>query len=365
MTLLSKLALPFHKLGRFFYKSILRRQDGVCIDNDGFACSSTDDRIRESEHQDRDDRKPLDVTTSKNYRKDFYCEFDRLTTYPLLWSNNITKRDLAKHGFYHVPEKRQSRCVFCNISLGDSLCQYAFDLYDLHRFLSADCVFAHGSSLTRNVPLESVLDMGYERSRLVSILWRDWRSRVCPETLAKNGFYHRGIDNETCCQFCRLTCLDWRDDDDVALLHKKCNPRCKFVMGLDVRNFDVSFSQTKKSQRKIYASVLPVRDTTAESYDALDEIKMIYPTAHPRFESGEHRMRSFWGWPSQFVQVHENDLVAAGFFYEGFRDQVVCFECGGHVDHWQKYDSPIRRHAQKYPDCHFVASKMGLTYSKK
>ncbi|RWR98410.1 IAP repeat-containing protein 7-like protein, partial [Dinothrombium tinctorium] len=47
---------------------------------------------------------------------------------------------------------------------------------------------------------------------------------------------HENINGDrVCCAFCQMVVFDWKPDDPVED-HKKHNPRCPFVRGLDVNN---------------------------------------------------------------------------------------------------------------------------------
>lgn len=52
-------------------------------------------------------------------------------------------------------------------------------------------------------------------------------------------------------------------------------------------------------------------------------------------------------------------LVAAGFFYDGYMDRVICFSCGGALFHWDEHDDPLIEHVRWYPDCAYVILCLG------
>lgn len=69
------------------------------------------------------------------------------------------------------------------------------------------------------------------------------------------------------------------------------------------------------------------------------------------------RMASFKTWPKQMMPKPE-ELVKAGFFYEGVSDTCRCFFCGVIVHSWETYDDALAEHCRHSPKCHFVEFQM-------
>ncbi|NXU32195.1 BIR7B protein, partial [Thalassarche chlororhynchos] len=68
------------------------------------------------------------------------------------------------------------------------------------------------------------------------------------------------------------------------------------------------------------------------------------------------RLRTFWQWPGT-SPVSARDLVKAGFFFVGPRDEVQCFCCGGVLKDWGPGDCPITEHLKFFPSCKFVCGE--------
>lgn len=85
----------------------------------------------------------------------------------------------------------------------------------------------------------------------------------------------------------------------------------------------------------------------------------IYPS-HSRYRCITKRINSFvdYDWSPQTAQSIE-ELARAGFFYTGYGDATVCFQCGCGLKRWLKEDNPYIEHARYSPRCHYLKSTMG------
>ncbi|NXF06033.1 BIR7B protein, partial [Smithornis capensis] len=81
---------------------------------------------------------------------------------------------------------------------------------------------------------------------------------------------------------------------------------------------------------------------------------------HQLFDSSmrsvARRLRTFQRWPHT-SPVSARDLVEAGFFYVGPRDEVQCFCCGGVLKDWRPGDCPIIEHLNFFPSCKYVCGE--------
>ncbi|NXH73697.1 BIR7B protein, partial [Hydrobates tethys] len=68
------------------------------------------------------------------------------------------------------------------------------------------------------------------------------------------------------------------------------------------------------------------------------------------------RLRTFWQWPGT-SPVSARDLVKAGFFFVGPRDEVQCFCCGGVLKDWGPGDCPTAEHLKFFPSCQFICGE--------
>ncbi|NXY77063.1 BIR7B protein, partial [Glareola pratincola] len=68
------------------------------------------------------------------------------------------------------------------------------------------------------------------------------------------------------------------------------------------------------------------------------------------------RLRTFQQWPST-SPVSARDLVKAGFFFVGPRDEVQCFCCGGVLKDWEPGDCPVLEHLKFFPSCKFIGGE--------
>ncbi|KAM9371920.1 baculoviral IAP repeat-containing protein 7 [Phaethornis superciliosus] len=72
--------------------------------------------------------------------------------------------------------------------------------------------------------------------------------------------------------------------------------------------------------------------------------------------SEARRLSTFRLWPST-SPVAARDLVKAGFFFVGPRDEVQCFCCGGVLKDWAPGDCPVAEHLKFFPSCKFICGE--------
>lgn len=73
------------------------------------------------------------------------------------------------------------------------------------------------------------------------------------------------------------------------------------------------------------------------------------------------RIGTFYhGWSPVHASVRE--IAAAGFFFLGDRDRVVCWYCNGGLQNWKFEDDPWHEHAKWYSTCPFLLEKKGSEY---
>ena len=77
--------------------------------------------------------------------------------------------------------------------------------------------------------------------------------------------------------------------------------------------------------------------------------------SYPKFSLFNKRLESFIneGWPIGLAQKPKT-LAAAGFFYFGRGDEVVCYYCSGTLNKWEKEDDAWIEHAKHYPNCSYL-----------
>ncbi|XP_074013148.1 baculoviral IAP repeat-containing protein 7 [Numenius arquata] len=68
------------------------------------------------------------------------------------------------------------------------------------------------------------------------------------------------------------------------------------------------------------------------------------------------RLRTFQQWPDT-SPVSARDLVRAGFFFVGPKDEVQCFCCGGVLKDWGPGDWPALEHLKSFPSCKFICGE--------
>lgn len=69
-----------------------------------------------------------------------------------------------------------------------------------------------------------------------------------------------------------------------------------------------------------------------------------------RFE--ENRLKSFSEWPVAYID--RDNLAAAGFYFSGEDDRVICFECKLALEAWKEGDIPEQEHKKWQADCRLM-----------
>jgi hypothetical protein len=75
----------------------------------------------------------------------------------------------------------------------------------------------------------------------------------------------------------------------------------------------------------------------------------------------EKRKLTFFAWP-KCLQYIADDLVEAGFFYNGESDHVTCFCCGIAIKDWECCSNPWEDHAAFSPKCKFLIMTRGQQF---
>jgi hypothetical protein len=87
-----------------------------------------------------------------------HIEYNRLITFPRAWPHRITKRELAKNGFYFKSSENKCECVFCETSLVIEQMTETHSINNIHQQLCQACDFAFERDVSRNVSLGDVSD---------------------------------------------------------------------------------------------------------------------------------------------------------------------------------------------------------------
>ncbi|KAJ8026828.1 Baculoviral IAP repeat-containing protein 7-B [Holothuria leucospilota] len=108
---------------------------------------------------------------------------------------------------------------------------------------------------------------------------------------------------------------------------------------------DVFFPQVEKREKSLRAIAI-------DSSGGSDTVSRKYPI-HPEYADKNKRLRTFKVCRSTFPILVES-LAEAGFYSKDFKDEVVCFFCGGKLEDWVSQDNPWEEHARNFPDCQWM-----------
>ncbi|XP_071995022.1 baculoviral IAP repeat-containing protein 1-like [Engystomops pustulosus] len=178
-------------------------------------------------------------------------------------------------------------------------------------------------------PNGPIYSMRSEAKRLKSLLSLDPMSTWSPNELASAGFFSTGVENSCQCFCCGLVFCNQSLSITPIEKHKKFNPDCAFIQGIDVGNIS--------------------------KYDIRPQSIEISPSDH-RMQDEQARLQTFSCWPP-YTLMEPDVLAQAGFFFTGTRDHVQCFSCGGCLGNWEENDDPWKEHAKWFPECKFLQGK--------
>ncbi|CAD5123217.1 DgyrCDS11578 [Dimorphilus gyrociliatus] len=133
--------------------------------------------------------------------------------------------------------------------------------------------------------------------------------------LENMGFSYLGEENHVQCNTCLGVLTDWKNDDDLKMIHHKTFPRCP--------------KSLEFTQKMAHISTPNEPNSTYGNYVDRNQ-----------------RMRTFSLWPKSGIPAYK--LAEAGFYLYKHPTGVKCFSCGGTFDNLSKYDDPWILHAQKY-----------------
>lgn len=216
--------------------------------------------------------------------------------------------------------------------------------------------------------------------------------------LAKVGFYYCGKEDRVKCFVCSVEIYKWERGDDPLDDHKKHSPLCKLINGyatmnipIDKESFEALIPQkpldevgNNDFQYEEYSNSLlenlrsstlndrenetiieyPLRNLTLSiSFNNLHELNNTYPYEEEYYKKidysiQDNRIKTFKNWPTS-VEQKPDDLSEAGFYYSGFDDCVVCFNCFVSIRQWEKSDNAWEEHYKYSPTCSYLTLMKG------
>lgn len=153
------------------------------------------------------------------------------------------------------------------------------------------------------------------------------------DKLALNGFYYSHETDELTCFSCSLTLPKWDPSDDPMITHQTYRD-CSLYSNWDYLPPAVPCN-------------VPI------DADKFQQLMGWGRITRPRYVSFLDRIKSFANWPPAIKQK-PSELSAAGLYYTGMGDRVICFQCGQGIRHWEKNDVPYIEHYRCSPMCHFA-----------
>jgi hypothetical protein len=338
--------------------------------------------------------KPNDAYNNAFMKLNLDFAMHRYLTYPLHWLAVVKRDALANSGFYMLANCESLCCHYCKCVLDlKKECEgiECIEIDSKHREMSPHCALMREKA-EANLPICRVKDYRFEACRLYSMLGIDRDFPVNVYEMAKNGFYWTGESDKTRCAFCKLEVQKWEPGDTAANEHQRWNPNCRYINSMAVANvpigketdgdYMICCQELEKIARRNEKGSLVVcynpfargeqslyGEMTRNEHDSnvlrltntdLD-IVSVKPPAHPCYSTLSSRYISYREWPMS-SSIKPAQLAAAGFFYIGSEDQVICFHCGGGIKDWARWNVPWREHAKWFSRCPFVLSEKGKAF---
>ncbi|XP_044588675.1 death-associated inhibitor of apoptosis 1-like [Cotesia glomerata] len=220
--------------------------------------------------------------------------------------------------------------------------------------------------ITIAAPNQSSMDYREEEARLQS--YSSWPLRYMdPIRMATAGFYYTGQGDKVKCFECGISISEWEEGDNPLSDHQRWQSNCRFIRSLRCGNVPLGVNPSTvliPSIRRHYGdefrpnAVSGLEPNTPparliEIGDLKEVFHNIPKPEHPNFARTKDRLESFKHWPVSMAQTKEQ-LVEAGFYYEGFGDRTICYYCGGGLSDWEPEEDPWKQHAKWFKNCHFV-----------
>lgn len=148
-------------------------------------------------------------------------------------------------------------------------------------------------------------DMKYEINRQHSFKNRWPIADITPKSLAEAGFFYLQQEDRVQCPFCHIIISNWTPGDKPLREHMRNEPKCPFLLGLDVGNVPL---QNGKAKELCLPSI-------SEKKQSLNSVTASYKPKHPRMADIKRRLLTFSGWPLNKPEPHQ--LAECGLYYSG------------------------------------------------
>lgn len=254
---------------------------------------------------------------------------------------------MAAAGFYYTKHEDIVRAFCCGIMVNNWT--ENDDPLDGHLRWSPSCTFAR--HLTTGIVDGDMIGSCDFQERLRS--FEGWSVPFLPpSTLAAAGFYYTKNRDAVRSFCCGIAIDNWTENNDPFSSHVRLSPGCWYarhqIRDICNRRPDVSREGGKENAFGIES----LRIGTTLQALGVRKVKM---DAFPEYANVTKRLESYTkkSWPRMMVNMTKL-LCEAGFYYTGQGDRVICYQCGGGLQHWEKEDDPWIEHARYFPKCRFL-----------
>ncbi|UJR18178.1 hypothetical protein I4U23_005078 [Adineta vaga] len=189
-----------------------------------------------------------------------------------------------------------------------------------------------------------------------------YSSPIFIDQLIEAGFYSCNLSDRVICLDCNLQCQYWTPYIDHPFeIHRRKSHHCRYIQSVLKRSRTISLSSVPMINANFSSTVNVVISQTnfaSNSTEFQFEEIVFKSYNHPEYAEVPKRTESFAGW-SYTNSPTIDDLVRAGFFYNGTGDMVTCFYCNGSILYWGCNDNPAIEHARLLPRCAYARQLCG------
>jgi len=222
-------------------------------------------------------------------------------------------------------------------------------------------------------------------------------NKVRPVDLAQCGFFYTTIRDRVICAFCRTPAWDWATTDVPIKEHYRHYSDCPLlndeecgnqpIKPVKFRELLLDYQDIPPSPSSSYSDddvlrfTIPISsnddDSTSfhptsqnqEPFDDenlnvpidLNKLNLITPHKHvEKLYAYENRLRTFNQWPRK--DVSKSKLAEAGFYYQGFEEEVKCVSCNLALAGWSSTDDPWVEHCKYKSNCEFLNLNKGVRF---
>ena len=178
-------------------------------------------------------------------------------------------------------------------------------------------------------------------SKMASLCERISAETSLHEYFTHNGYIFNGKLDSIVCRMCGFKTRGTLPIDHIQFMHKLYNLECEMV-AYKPEKYE-NFATAKLCVRNYLSAKKFIIKTGVNNYSSAKQFVK---------ETEDLMLFTFASWPKRLPSIEK--LVAAGFYYTGVSDEVICIECKVVLHDWEITDNPLTEHEKVSPKCLLV-----------